>query len=129
MVDVARPPRCSTAQYRLRADNYNTLKQPAYIIEGDLPPLTPKQLEILARQNFVQTCSDIYSFAISTEVAKGGALQMGPFGKYQVRTRWVSRALAGGSAPRAPMLWRSEHEHHEHERRARWCEPGAQPHM
>jgi len=72
-------------KYRLRADTYDTTKQPAYIIEGDLPPLTQNELEIRAREIFVKTCSDIYSFAISTEVAKGGALQMGPMGKYQTQ--------------------------------------------
>ena len=38
--------------------------------------ISPKQRETKAREMFVTVCNEIYSNAISTEITKGGALQL-----------------------------------------------------
>jgi len=68
-------------KYRLRTDKYDTYKpHPIEIANPDNPPLTQLKRGMMARKEFVDTVSEIYKHAISTEVAKGGALKMSDFG-------------------------------------------------
>lgn len=62
-------------KYRLRTDQYDPYK-PMPGADPDEPQPTPKQRAITNRELFVNTVSSIYTHAISTEVAKGGALKM-----------------------------------------------------
>ena len=63
--------------YRLRCDKYDTAAAPPPLSDGTIPDIPPKMRETAARQTFVDTCSEIYSNAISSEVARGGALAVG----------------------------------------------------
>merc|ERR1719421_1158271 len=97
-------------KYRLRTDKYDTQAAPPPLPDGTIPDISPKQRETAARQEFVDTCSRIYSGAIQTEVAKGGALQMGKASKLQTNVdneriefesalaRHVQKRLHGGVA-------------------------------
>jgi len=71
-------------KYRLRTAQYDTMA-PLPNDDPDAEPVSPKMREIMARLKFVETCQKIYSFAISTEVSKGGALQMGQMAKLQTQ--------------------------------------------
>jgi hypothetical protein len=66
--------------YRLRTNAYDPTPPPPK--EGEEPPpeISPKKRAVMMRQLFVETCKAIYTAAISTEVAKGGSLQMGQKG-------------------------------------------------
>ena len=72
-------------KYRLRTDKYDTQAAPPPLPDGTIPEISVKQRETDARRVFVETCSEIYSNAISTEVSKGGSLKMGKASKLQTQ--------------------------------------------
>jgi len=65
-------------KYRLRTDAYDPT--PPAPEEGE-EPINPKAMATKVRNTFVETTQAIYTFAVSTEVSKGGALQIGRMGK------------------------------------------------
>lgn len=80
-------------RYRLRTDPYDTSKNPPSK-DGDEPiVIPPKQREINARKEFIDTCTKIYSAAISAEVAKNGALKMGTMAMLETSTNSDERKL------------------------------------
>ena len=74
-------------KYRLRVDKYDTQKAPPPNPDGSIPDIPLGKREMMARRLFVDTCSEIYTNAISTEVAKGGALKTGKAGKTDTTTK------------------------------------------
>ena len=78
-------------RYRLRTDPYDTSKNPP-VKEGEEPVEVPvKMREMNARKAFIDCCSEIYSNAIATEVAKNGALKMGVAAKLNTSTKPADR--------------------------------------
>uniref|UniRef100_A0A7S2N1C4 Uncharacterized protein n=1 Tax=Haptolina brevifila TaxID=156173 RepID=A0A7S2N1C4_9EUKA len=65
-------------KYRLRTDAYDPTPPPPE--EGE-EPIPPKVMQTKVRENFVETTKSIYTFAVSTEVSKGGALRIGKMGR------------------------------------------------
>ena len=101
-------------KFRLRTDKYDT-QAPPPVKEGEEPvEISPKMRETFARKDFIDTCTGIYSHAISTEVSKGGALKMGDIAKLQTQheadqkvfiellKRHVKGTLYGQKLPPAP---------------------------
>ena len=66
--------------YRLRTEKFDVNAPPA---SEDEEPVDPKKKQMMARQKFVDTCSEIYGMAISTEISKGGALKIDKVAKMQ----------------------------------------------
>ena len=101
-------------KFRLRTDKYDT-QAPLPVKEGEEPvEISPKMRATVARKDFIETCTQIYSHAISTEVSKGGALKMGEMAKLQTQheadrkifierlKRHVKGNLYGQKLPKAP---------------------------
>lgn len=67
-------------RYRLRVMEYDTKaardQDGELVVEQHGEPLPQKVREARARWDFVSKCQEIYSFAISSEISKGGALKM-----------------------------------------------------
>ena len=65
-------------KYRLRTAEFDTAApQPTEDKDGNpIDPIPPTKREAKARQDFVDSISQIYSVALSSEVAKGGALKI-----------------------------------------------------
>jgi len=64
---------CQIYFYRLRTERYD-VNAPSSSEEEE--EVSPKKRQAMMRQLFVDTCTEIYAMAISTEVNKGGALKM-----------------------------------------------------
>jgi len=64
---------CQIYFYRLRTERYD-VNAPSSSEEEE--EVSPKKKQAMMRQLFVDTCTEIYAMAISTEVNKGGALKM-----------------------------------------------------
>ena len=72
-------------RYRMRVDRYD-VNAPPQLDENDLPIIIPPKVkERRMRELFVQTIQNINTQAISTEVAKGGALKMTSIPGYGLR--------------------------------------------
>ena len=71
-------------RYRLRVDMYDVNAPPQLDADGKPIEIPPKKKESMMRAKFVDTVKNIYTQAISTEVAKGGALKMNVAG-YNLR--------------------------------------------
>jgi len=71
---------CQIYYYRLRTDKYDVNKPSSGDEEEEV---SPKMKNAMARLDFVKTCAEIYSNAISTEVSKGGALKIDKVAKLQ----------------------------------------------
>ena len=68
---------CQIYEFRLRVNAYDVDKPlPPDPTTGEVPNISKKMRETMARSTFVDTCTQIYSKAISAEVSKGGALKM-----------------------------------------------------
>ena len=73
---------CQIYKYRLRTLEFDVTPSPSSgDDEEEVEEIPPSQRESKARMDFVTSCTEIYSQAISTEVAKSGALQTFGIGK------------------------------------------------
>jgi len=78
-------------KYRMRTDSYDTQPQPS---RGKGEEVSPKMLEVSARQHFVETCKAIYSEAFAAELGKEDALSAGELEALETSSDEAQRLLS-----------------------------------
>ena len=74
-------------KFRMKATPYDPeAPLPPDPATGEIPVISPTKRKVNCRQDFIAMCTAVYSYAIATELTKGGALRMGKYATTKTQT-------------------------------------------